>query len=65
MISKQKPKKESKKMVSLLTQKEECELPVVTYIQVPLSVVSNYIQCEVLVMMLWIQQLLVAVVLGA
>lgn len=34
MISKQKPKKESKKMVSVLTQKEECELPAVTYIQV-------------------------------
>lgn len=36
----------------------------VAFGEVPLSVVSHYIKCEVLVMMLWVQQLLVAVVLG-
>ena len=33
----------------------------VAFGEVPLSVVSDYIKCEVLVMMLWMQQLLVAV----
>ena len=46
----------------------QCILPrpiPVAFGQVPLSVVSNYIKWKVLMRMLWMQQLLVAVVLGA